>query len=381
MRKIRIALIGYKGIGRMHSHGYRNVLTFFDLDAIPILKIICGRDRDSVCSARDKYGWEEWSTDWTEVVRRKDVDLVDVCTTNDLHCQISVAAAKAGKDVVCEKPLARNLGEVLEMVRAVQAARVRHMISFNYRFVPAVRLAKEIIEEGQIGEIHEWRARWLTELMDPTLPLSWFFQKDKAGYGASGDIGSHIIDLAQYLVGTVIEVASSSQILTHERPIEGGGGRMGRVDVDDAVQFLARFEHGAIGVFEASRCAGGYRDEFEIELNGSKGTLCFNSKILHELRYYSTMDDKRVRGFRTIFVGNEFHPYKESICPYGEIIGRSDVFIIQAYEILRALATGANLSPDFKDGARCQAVLEAVAASSISKKWEIPDYSQIDAKV
>jgi predicted dehydrogenase len=342
------------------------------------MKAICGRDEEGVQRAAEGYEWEWCSTDWRELIESTDIDLIDICTPPHLHKEIAVAAAAAGKDVVCEKPLARTLSEAVQMLEAVSSYRVRHATAFNYRCVPAIQLAREMIDSDEIGEILQWRAHWLSELMDPELPLSWFFQKEKAGSGALQDIGSHIIDLAHYLVGRIDGVSAVSKTFIPERYVEGPSRQKREVDVDDAVQFLARFSNGAIGSFEASRVAGGYRDEFNVEVHGSRGTIGFNSKILYELEFYTTNERAKVRGPRKIFVGSAVHPYQECLCPYGEVIGRNDLFIIQAYEILKALSAGVNPSPSFVEGGYCQAVMEAVLASAEDQEWKVPMYRQID---
>jgi predicted dehydrogenase len=378
VKEIRIGLVGYRGIGKVHSLGYRSVRTFFHLDAVPVMKVLCGRDEEALKKAALGYGWESHSVDWREIIRRKDVDLIDICTPPFNHNEIAKEAAKAGKDIICEKPLARSLPEALEMLEAVYEHGVRHMTAFNYRCVPAVRLAKELIDSGEIGEVFQWRAHWLSDLLDPALPLSWFYQKEKSGSGALQDIGSHLVDLAHYLVGPVEEVSAVSQIFIPERLAEKPAGDKKKVDVEDAVQFIARFSNGAMGSFEASRVAGGYRDEFEIQVNGSKGTVRFNSKVLHKLEFYTTEDEKKRRGPHSIFVGNEQHPYGETMCPYGEVIGRNDLFIIQAYELLNALAKGVNPATSFLEGARCQAVLDAVLGSARRHEWSKPEYARIE---
>lgn len=380
-KQIRIGLIGYRGIGKVHSHGYRSVLTFFNLDVVPVLKAICGRDAGSLKQAASGYGWESYSTNWHELIERNDIDLIDICTPPNLHSEIAIEAAKAGKNVICEKPLARSLPQAVQMIEAVYTHNVRHMTAFNYRCVPAVRLAKQLIEAGEIGDIYQWRAHWLSDLMDPGIPLRWFFQKDKAGSDALQDIGSHIIDLAHFLVRKIEEVSSVSKIFVFRRYIEGSLQENKEVDVEDAGQFIVSFSNGAIGTFEASRVAGGYRDEFTVEVCGSKGTLRFNSKILYELVFYTTRDEAKLRSPRKIFVGSKEHPYQESICPYGEVIGRNDLFIIQGYELLKALATGANPSPSFIDGGYCQAVLTAVLDSARDREWRRPAYDQIESAI
>lgn len=378
MNEICIGLIGHKGIGKQHSHGYRSVRTYFDLDLLPILKVICGRNENAVIRAAKSYGWEEWSTDWREVLRRDDIDLIDICVPNYLHCEIAIKAAETGKDIICEKPLGRNFIEALEMLRVVHEKGVKHMTAFVFRCVPAIRLAKELINAGEIGEIQHWRARWLGSwFMDPSLPLSWNFQKEKAGSGASGDLGSHLIDLAHYLVGEIKECVGLTKTFVKERSVEASSTIRKHVDVDDATQFIVRFKNGAIGSFEANRFAGGHQEEFDIEISGNVGSVYFNSHFFNKLYIYSSRDTLSKRGVKTIFVGNKQHPYGENISPYGEIIGRNDLFIIQSYELLNALKQDINPTPSFYEGAQCQAVIEAVLESARERRWIEPDYAKI----
>ncbi len=377
MKEINIGLIGYKGIGKVHSYSYRNVSTFFDLNVVPVLKVLCGRDEEALRTLAKTSGWEEWSTEWQKVVQRDDIDLIVICTPNYLHSQIAIEAAKAGKDVVCEKPLATSFSEAIDMLKAVQENEVKHMTAFNFRCIPAIRLAKEFLQAGELGQIYQWRTRWLAEFMDPDLPLSWLFQKEKAGSGALGDIGAHLIDLAHYLVGEIEEVNALTSTFVSERALEGTSDQKGIVDVDDAIQVIARFKNGAIGSFEASRCAAGHREEFDLEINGSQGSLYFNAGALNELKFYSSKDERKKQGFRTIFVGNEDHPYQEHICSYGEVIGRSDLFILQAYELFRALEQGLNPTPSFYEGAQCQAVIDAALESARDRAWKQPAYSKL----
>ncbi|NQT60035.1 MAG: Gfo/Idh/MocA family oxidoreductase [Bacteroidetes bacterium] len=376
---MKIGLIGYQGIGKMHSHGFKNVQTFFDLDVTPEMQVICGRNEKAVKKAAEQYGWNEWSTDWRDVVRRPDIDLIDICTPPYLHAEITIEAAKAGKHIICEKPLANSLHEALDMISAVKEHGVKHMTAFSFRCVPAIKLAYDFIRSGELGEIYHWRGQWLSDFIDPSIPASWHFQKDKAGSGALGDIGSHLIDLSHYLVGNIDEVCAVSSTFISERIQENMPDKKVHVDIDDAVQFIARFENGATGIFEATRCAGGCRDEFIIEINGSKGTLCFNSNRYNELCLYYAKENIKTRGKRTIFVGNQEHPYGESICPYGEVIGRSDVFILQAFEFFNAIQNDMKPQPGFYEGAQCQAVVDAVINSASSKQWINPDYESINS--
>jgi predicted dehydrogenase len=373
MKEIRICQIGGGQIGKSHSNAYRNVSAFFDINVQPIMKVFCDINKETAKNLAQMQGWQEWSADWREAINRKDIDIVDICTPNFLHKEMVIAAAEAKKDIICEKPLARSLPEAILMFNAVCKNNVKHMSTFMNRCIPAIKLAKEFIDNGDLGEIYHWRARWIDDL-DPEFLFCWYFKKDQAGSGAIGDIGSHIIDLAHFLIGPISEVISQSRTFIGERFLDSSFKQKAKVDVDDAGQFLARFTNGAIGTFEVSRCYAGYRREIDVEINGSKGTLQFNSKSYNILKYYSCDEEKKKQGFHIIYVGNNEHPYKEAIIPYGEALGRNDLTVIQAYELLNALGKGLNPSPSFLDGVNCQAVVDAVLESIIDKQWKKPQY-------
>ncbi len=373
MRKLNVGLIGYKFMGKAHSYGYKNLPLFFGPQYQPVMKVICGRNEEAVKAAAEQYGWEEYATDWQTVIERDDIDLIDVSTPGDTHRDISIAAARAGKNVICEKPLANNLAEAEEMLAAVQEAGVKHMTAFNFRRIPAVTLAKEFIEEGKLGRIYHWRATWLSDwIVDPGFPLVWRLQKDKAGSGALGDIGSHIVDLARYLVGEIEAVVGMTETFVKERPLLDDPTKRGQVTVDDAALFLARFESGAIGSFEATRFAGGDKERVGFEINGSKGCLRFNYNYFNELHFFSWEDPPREQGFKTIYVGDERHPYVKHWWPNGHFIHYGSLFVNQAYELVKALANDEMPVPNFEDGVKCQAVLEAVERSVEEERWIRP---------
>jgi predicted dehydrogenase len=379
-RKIRIGLIGYQFMGKAHSNAYRQAPRFFDLEWEPVLKVICGRHESAVKSAAEKYGWEEYETDWRRVVERKDIDLIDVSTPGHLHAPISLASAQAGKAVWCEKPLANTLQEAHEMHSAVKKAGVFHALFHNYRFCPAVALAKKMIENGELGEIYHFRAVYLQDwIVDPNFPLVWRLQKEFAGSGALGDIAAHSIDLARYLVGEIQEVVGCLNTFIQERPLlaqtEGGlsataSDQKGQVTVDDACAFLTRFHNGAMGTFEASRFALGRKNYNRFEINGSKGSLVFNLERMNELEYYNHSDPEDKRGFRVIQVTEKSHPFVSPWWPPGHIIGYEHTFIHLVADGFQKMAKGENPSPNFDDGLANQKVLNAVERSAQTGQWE-----------
>lgn len=384
MKEIKIGLIGYKFMGKAHSHAYKDVSIFFDLPLKPIMKVICGRTEKAVMQAKEKFGWEEYETDWKKVIERKDIDMIDITTPPNFHKDIAIEAAKNGKIVFCEKPLASTLKDAYEMVEAVEKYGVKHAICFNYRKLPAIGLAKKLIEEGKIGKIYHMRAVYLQDwIVDPNFPLVWRLQKKIAGSGAHGDLNAHIIDMARYLVGEFDEVIGISETFIKERPIlkekeelETGLGEFkekseekGVVDVDDATIFLARFKNGAIGSFEATRFAPGRKNGQRFEINGSKGSIVFNLERLNELEYYSREDETGIQGFRTIIATDPSHPYAANWWPAGHIIGYGDSFVNMVADVFNSIAKGENPSPNFYDGVKCQEVLEAVDESIKTKKW------------
>ena len=327
---IGVGLVGYKFMGKAHSNGYRQVAAFFpDVALRPVMKAICGRDEAAVRAAAAQFGWEGYETDWKKLVSRDDIGLIDVSTPGDTHAAISIAAAENGKHVFCEKPLANTLAEARQMLDAVQRNKVVGMVNFNYRRVPAVQLAKTLIDSGRLGRIYHWRAVYLQDwIMDPNFPLVWRLQKDVAGAGTLGDLGAHIIDLARMLVGEITEVTGLTETFIKRRPVlaatTGGlgaaaGTEMGEVTVDDAALFLARFANGAVGTFEVTRFAKGRANYNSFEINGSKGSIRFNLERMNELEVLLDDDMPDVAGFRTVLVTNgNAHKYTliASSCSY-----------------------------------------------------------------
>ncbi|WAH35253.1 Gfo/Idh/MocA family protein [Alicyclobacillus dauci] len=378
-REVGIGMIGYKFMGKAHSHAYRDLPFFFDPQVVPRLRVIAGRDDQGVQAAALKMGWQSFETDWRKLLERKDVDVIDIVTPNNTHAEMAMAAAKAGKHIICEKPLAMSLDEAQKMVQAVEEAGVVHMICHNYRFAPAVQLAKQLIESGKLGRIYHIRATYLQDwIMDPSFPLSWRLRKDTTGTGALGDIGAHIIDLARFLIGEFTEVTGMMETFIRERPIgemNGGlsatssGNEMGTVDVDDASAFLARFDNGALGVFEATRFAGGNRNGNRFEINGEKGSIRWDLENMNLLRVYFSDDEPGLQGFRTINCTEETHPYAGAYWPSGHIIGYEHTFINLFSEFMNGIAEGRSPNPNFYDGFRNQAVLAAVEQSVRDKSW------------
>jgi predicted dehydrogenase len=369
-KQVNIGMIGYKFMGKAHSNAYKDVQMFFQPALQPVMKAICGRTRAAVIAAAKRYGWESVETDWRTLVQRPDIEVVDISSPGHLHRDQAVAAARAGKHIICEKPLANSLAEARDMLRAVKRARVAHMVMFNYRRIPAVMLAREIIRAGEIGEIHHHRTFYLQDwIVDRRFPLVWRLEKKFAGSGALGDIGSHIIDLAHFLTGEIDEVCANMKTFVKQRPLPGRKSKLGRVTVDDAAAFLARFRSGAIGSFEATRFATGRKNFHGFEIYGSKGALLFNFQEMNELQFYSRMDRRNYQGFKRILVTEASHPYFHAWWPPGHIIGYEHTFIHAVADFLNCLAEGRAPSPGFEDGVRCQAVLEAVEQSARERRW------------
>jgi predicted dehydrogenase len=376
--EVRVGLVGYKFMGRAHSNAYRQVARFFDLELSPRMRAICGRDEAGVKDAAAALGWESYETDYRRLLERDDIDLVDVATPGNTHHEMAIAALEAGKHVLCEKPLANTLREAREILEAARAAGTVNMVCFNYRRAPAVQLAKKLIDEGRLGEIRHWRAAYLQDfILDPELPLIWRFRRDVAGSGALGDIGAHIIDLAHFLVGPIAEVVGTTETFIRERPLEESGGGTGEVTVDDAAAFLARFENGAMGTFEATRLAPGRRNHNSFEINGSEGSVFFDLERMNELDVYFEDDSPDVKGFRTVLVTEPDHPYMQAWWPPGHIIGYEHTFVHTIKDLLDGIAAGESPAPTFEDGYRCQAVLDAVERSVESRTWTEP--ARIDA--
>ncbi|GAA1139392.1 Gfo/Idh/MocA family oxidoreductase [Nocardioides aquiterrae] len=383
---LRVAMIGHAFMGNAHSQAWRTAPRFFDLPLRPEMAVLVGRDADRAAEAADRLGWAESSADWRAVIARDDVDLVDICTPGDTHAEIAIAALRAGKHVLCEKPLANTVAEAEQMTAVADEARahgVRAMVGFTYRRVPAIGLARRLVEEGRIGEVRHVRAQYLQDwIADPEAPLSWRLDKAKAGSGALGDIGAHVIDLTQYITGDrIAEVSGRLETFVKERPYatshSGLSGtastERGPVTVDDAASFLATFGSGAMGVFEATRFATGRKNAIRIEINGSLGSLAFDFEDMNVLEYFDARDDAEVNGFRRILATEPGHPYVAAWWPPGHGLGYEHGFTHQVVDLVEAIAAGADPAPSFADGLQVQRVLAAVETSSHTRTWqEIP---------
>jgi len=377
LQELNVGLIGYKFMGKAHSHALRDVGFYFDVPIMPRMKVICGRDDEELAKAQAKFGWEERENDWRKVVERDDIHIIDVAASNAIHRDVVVAAAEAGKHVFCEKPLATKLSEAYEMLDAVEKAGVKHVINFNYRRLPAIQLAKYFMDNGYIGRVFHVRGLYLQDwIIDPEFPLVW--RLTEPGAGSLGDLGTHVIDRARYLVGDFEEVVATQKTFIKERPVlakttggltaAAGEGR-GTVNVDDGTAFIVHFENGGIGTVEASRFCYGHKNYEFIEVNGSEGSLRFNFERMNELEFASRKDPEFAQGFRTIQATEECHKYMEAYWPPGHIIGYEHAFINQWYEFLCAIASDKEASPSFYDGIVAQQITEAVEKSADERTW------------
>jgi predicted dehydrogenase len=370
MSDVGVALIGTGFMGRAHSNAWRQVSAFCAPRLRPRLTVICSRSRDKADAAARAFGWDDAATNWRDVVCRPDIDIVDVSTPGDSHADISIAAARAGKAVICEKPLANTVREAERMLAAVERAGVAHMVCHNFRRVPAVCLAERVIREGRIGTIRHFRGAFLEDwLNDPAFPLVWRLDRKQAGSGSLGDIGSHVIDLARMLVGEIAEVSAIMETFIRTRPLPSDPTRKGRVTVDDAAVAAVRFVNGAIGSIEATRFAPGRKSSCTFEINGSLGSVRFDLERLNELDVYFESDPPTLRGYRTILVTEQAHPYLAAWWPPGHIIGWEHTFTHMAHALLEAMADGVVPSPSFHDGVMNQRVLDAVERSSQTRRW------------
>lgn len=379
-RTLNIGLVGYKFMGKAHSNAFRKIGMFFDPSAKIVMKAICGRDEEWVRKSAEKFGWEGYETSWERLIERDDIDMVDITAPSNAHKDIAIGAAEAGKHVFCEKPLALTLKDARDMLAAVEKSNVKHQIGFNYRFVPAIQLAKKLIDQGKIGEIYHFRALYLQDwIIDPEFPLVWRLDKQVAGSGSLGDLGAHSVDLARFLVGEFDRVIGMNKTFIKERPLvermEGlsanarADAPRGKVTVDDATLFLTEFKNGALGSFEATRFANGHRNGMSFEINGSKGSLRFEFERMNELQYYSSEDCEGTQGFRLIQVTEPIHPYVSAWWPPGHVIGYEHTFVHELFEFVESIAQDKKSTPDFNDGVKCSQILEAVDLSITERQW------------
>ncbi|MFO0906538.1 MAG: Gfo/Idh/MocA family oxidoreductase [Pirellulales bacterium] len=374
-KPLNIGMIGYGFMGRAHSNAYRKVSNFFDLEYKPVLKAVCARDAQKAQAFADKWGYESVETDWRKLIARKDIDAVDICTPNNLHKEIAIAAAKAGKMILCEKPLAMNVAEGEEMIEAVEKAGVPNIVWYNYRRVPAVTMAKKLIEEGRLGRIFHYRAVFLQDWTISTdLPQGgaalWRLDAAAAGSGVTGDLLAHCIDTALWLNGSISTVSAMTETFIKERT-HTGTGKVEPVKIDDACAFLARFQNGSLATFESTRYARGHKALYTFEINGEKASIQWDLHDLHRLNYFDHRDESKLRAWRSIHVtdhGGE-HPYMDKWWVPGLQIGYEHSFVHQVADFLEGLATGKPAGPTFRDAQETQKVCDAVLASAQSGQW------------
>ncbi len=377
-KDLRIAIIGSNFMGKAHSNAWSQAARFFDLPLRPVLQVACARHEASLRAFADNWGWRHTETDWRKVIDRDDVDVVDVALPQHLHHEVAIAAAKAGKHIFCEKPMAMNTEEARAMVAAAEEAKVVHYVNHNYRRTPAVRLARQLIDEGRIGRLFHWRGAYQQDwIVDPEFPLTWHLRKETAGSGPHGDLNSHSVDLAHYLVGDIRTVSCLTANFIKERPLPGegaatfsagtgGAAARGEVTVEDASLMMVEFASGAIGSFEATRFATGRKNRNTFEIYGSEGALAFDLERMNELQFHSRRDPEHAQGFRTILATESCHPYIKHWWPPGHIIGYEHEFTHAAADFINAVAGGTPVEPDFRDGLKCIRVLEAGLQSAAS---------------
>ncbi|GAA3748192.1 Gfo/Idh/MocA family protein [Salinactinospora qingdaonensis] len=374
--QLGIGMIGYAFMGMAHSQGWRNAKSFFDPKLEPRLVALSGRDRAKAEDTARRFDWQHVETDWHALIARDDVDLVDICTPGDTHAEIAIAALAAGKHVLCEKPLANSVAEAERMAEAAERARadgVQTMVGFTYRRVPALALARRLVRSGRIGRLRHVRAQYLQDwLTDPGAPYSWRLDAQRAGSGALGDIGAHVIDLTQFLTDEYITgVSATMDTFVDERPLPEGEGT-GRVTVDDAAVFLGRFSGGAMATFEATRYATGRKNAIRIELNGTEGSLAFDFEDMNTLWFFDSSTSTETQGFTRILATEPTHPYLGAWWPPGHLLGYEHGFSHQAVDLLTAIADGTAAEPTFAEGLRVQRVIAAVQASAAADSRWVP---------
>ncbi len=380
MKKLNAGLIGYKFMGRAHSNAYRQVNHFFNADAYIVPRALCGRNQTAVRAAAEKFGFETYDTDWKSFIKRDDIDFVDITSPSNMHMEMALMAADEKKHIFCEKPLAMTAKDAKTMWKSAKSAGIVHQVGFNYRFVPAIRLAKRLIDEGKLGSIYHFRGLYLQDwIVDPNFPLVWRLDKNVAGSGAHGDINAHIIDLARFLIGDFKKVMGMKKTFIKRRPIvesmDGlsasgiSSGNMGDVTVDDASIFMAEFKSGAVGTFEATRFATGRRNGMSFEINGSKGSVKFEFERMNELQYYNASDPSYQQGFKLISATESEHEFAGAWWPPGHIIGYEHTFVHEMYSFVQAICSGLKANPDFEDGYICCKILDAVDNSIKEGGW------------
>ena len=371
MKELNVAIIGCQFMGKAHSNAWKNVSSFFDLDVKPVMKIACDLNENVAKEFAKTWGWEQTETDWEKVVARGDIDIIDIAVPPAIHRDIAVAAAKAGKHIFCEKPIALNSAQAQEMYDAANQAGVVHYLNHEYRKCPAVMLAKQLIDENKIGRIFHWRGAYLQSwLVDPNFPLTWHLRKETAGSGVQAGINSHCVDMARFLVGEIDSVVAMMTTFVKERPLPDEmagtfkasvkpGTQKGEVTVEDAISMVVKFKNGALGSFEASAFAPGRKNYNYFEIYGEKGSLLFDLERMNELKYFSADDPEYEQGFRTILATEACHSYISNWWPPGHIIGWEHEFHHGVADFLKAIDEGSSVSANFHDGVKVMQVLES----------------------
>ena len=375
-RKINVGIVGYGFMGRTHANGFSQAPHFFDLPVQPVLKAACGRDEEKLRAYADKWGFESVETDWKALIKRSDIDLIDICTPNDSHAEIAIAAAEAGKIVMCEKPLALDGPQGLKMVEVIEKSGVPNIVWYNYRRVPAVTLAKQLIDEGKLGKIFHYRAKFLQDwTISADLPQGgaglWRLDAKAAGSGVTGDLLAHCIDTAIWLNGSITEVTAMTETFIKERT-HTATGKVEKVEIDDACAFLCRFENGSLATFESTRYARGHKALYTFEINGENASIAWDLHDLHRLQYFDHRDEGYVRGWRSIHVTDSDQPYMKNWWVPGLQIGYEHTFVHQVADFLGTLGTDSwkPVGPTFRDALETQYVCDAVLSSAQSGKWE-----------
>jgi predicted dehydrogenase len=371
---LKIGLVGYGFMGRAHSNAFLQAGRFFDLPYEPVLKAVCARNLDRVTAFARNWGYEAVETDWRKLIERPDIDLIDIASPNDTHAEVAIAAAKAGKMVLCEKPLGRNAAEARSMTDAVESAKVANIVWYNYRRVPAVMLLKHLVEEGRFGRVFHYRAKFLQDwTISPDLPQGgeglWRLDIASAGSGVTGDLLAHAIDTAMWLNGPISEVSAMTETFIKERK-HNLTGRVQPVGIDDASAFLCRFENGALATFEATRCARGHKALYTLEINGEHASAAWDLHDLHRLQFFDHRDQADLRGWRSIHVTDGDHPYMKHWWVPGLQIGYEHTFVHQFADFLQALGEGKQAAPSFREALATDVVTDAVLESARSRRWQ-----------
>ncbi len=373
-KPLNIGMVGYGFMGRAHSNAFSQATHFFDLPFQPVLKAACARNAEKLQQFADQWGYQSTETDWRKLIERKDIDLIDIAASNDMHMEIAIAAAAAGKMIMCEKPLGRNAAESRKMVEAVEKAKVANMVWYNYRRMPAVTLAKQFIDEGKLGKIFHYRAKFLQDwTISADLPQGgqglWRLDAGVAGSGVTGDLLAHCIDTSLWLNGGIDKVVGMTETFIKERH-HNLTGKTEKVEIDDASLFLARYDNGSLGNFEATRYARGHKALYTLEINGEKASIFWDLHDLHRLQYFDHRDEGRSRGWRSIHVTDGDHPYMSKWWVPGLQIGYEHSFVHQAADFIEGLGTGKSAAPSFREAMATDLVTDAVLKSARNGQWE-----------